>query len=254
VIGVPPSSDRRARGYATLHVDPDNTALLDAIVASAGEGDVAVFDLDGCVFDTRPRQVHIFRELGAQRGWEELHRVEVDHFRDWSTANALLNAGIDPAWVEAHAEIVRQFWAERFFTSKYVLYDHAMPGAPALVRAVHARGVHVVYLTGRDVRMKRGTEEALRRFGFPYEDRATLLVKPDFHMDDTTFKDGALETVSRLGHVALYLDNEPANVNMYRARHPHALVVFVETDHSPRPTTPDVEIPWLRSFCRGSGA
>jgi beta-phosphoglucomutase-like phosphatase (HAD superfamily) len=210
-----------------------------------------VFDLDGCVFDTRPRQVHLFRELAAQEGLDPLYQVTVEHFRDWSTRNTLLNAGIPEAWVDRHLSTVRAWWQAKFFTSTYVVYDHAMPGAPALVRAVHAAGTHVVYLTGRDVKMKRGTETALKRFGFPLGDQASLFVKPSFHMDDTTFKDGALEAISALGEVSLYLDNEPANVNMYRRRHPHALVVFVETDHSPRPDTPDAEIPWLRSFSRG---
>ena len=251
MIGAPRSADRRARGYDVLHVGEGNTALLDRIVGHArGEGTVAVFDLDGCLFDTRPRQVHIFRELASQRGFDPLYRVHVDHFRDWSTRNTLVNAGLDPDWVDRHADAVRAWWAKHFFTSAYVLYDHAMPGAAALVREVHAGGAHVVYLTGRDLSMKRGTDTALKRFGFPTGDRATLIVKPTFHMDDTKFKDGALETVEGLGRVVLYLDNEPANVNMYRKRHPDALVVFVETDHSPRPDTPDEEIPWLRSFCR----
>lgn len=251
MIGYPPPADRRARGYDETVVDPGNTALLDHILARAGgAGDVAVFDLDGCVFDTRPRQIHIYREYAAHHGLDALYQVRAEHFTDWSTANTLLHAGLPESFVHAHAEPLRKWWTERFFSSAYVLYDHAMPGAPALVTAVHAAGVHVVYLTGRDVRMQRGTETALRRFAFPLGDRATLIVKPNFRMDDTRFKDGAIETIEGLGRVRLYLDNEPVNVNMYRRRHPDALVVFVETDHSPKPDTPDAEIPWLRSFCR----
>ena len=32
-----------------------------------------------------------------------------------------------------------------------------------------------------------------------------------------------------------------------------ALVVFVETDHSPRPDAPHSSLPWLRSFSRTGG-
>ena len=87
---------------------------------------------------------------------------------------------------------------------------------------------------------RSGTEASLRAWGFPYDvDRTTLLVKPDFRQDDTAFKEAALEIVAALGHVVLYLDNEPSNVNLFRRRHPEALVVFVETDHSPKPVEPD---------------
>lgn len=256
-MGIPPEvlgRVGRARGYDPHHVSPANTALLahiDATVAEAGPGAVAVLDLDGCLFDTRPRQVRILREAAEHLGLHPLARVREEHFTDWSLRTTLRAAGLDPAWIDAHAATVRGWWEERFFTSRYVEYDHAMPGATAFVRGLHARGLFVVYLTGRDHTMRAGTEQALERFGFPYGvERATLLTKPDTRVDDTTFKDSALEGIEALGHVALYLDNEPANVNLFRRRHPHALVVFVETDHSPRPDTPDPGIPWLRSFLR----
>lgn len=241
----------RARGYSPFAASAAGDALLDAVVARSGPGTVAVFDLDGCVFDTRPRQVRIFRELAAQRAWRELCAVREEHFLDWSLRGTMLNAGIDPAWVDEHEPAVRAWWSKCFFSSTYVMFDHAMPGAAELCRAVWATGAHVVYLTGRDVSMAPGTEAALRSFGFPYNAvRSTLLVKPTFEMDDTAFKDGALESIASLGETTVYLDNEPANVNMYKQRHPNALVVFVETDHSPRPDEPEAGIPWLRSFWR----
>lgn len=242
---------RRARGYAPREWTPEGGALVARIrdlAATRGPGHVAVFDLDGCLFDTRPRQVHIFRELAARPGFERLDHVEVAHFQDWSLRRTCMNAGLDADWIERNLPELRTFWEERFFSSPYVLYDHAMPGAPALVRAVHAAGLHVVYLTGRDESMREGTEEALRRYLFPTGERATLIVKPDATIEDTAFKEGALETVAALGNVVLYMDNEPSNVNVFRRHHPEALVVFVETDHSPRPVEPEASIPWLRSF------
>jgi hypothetical protein len=76
-------------------------------------------------------------------------------------------------------------------------------------------------------------------------------MKPDARADDTTFKEGALAAIAELGRVVLYLDNEPANVNVFKRVHPEALVVFVETDHSPRPDEPHPDLPWLRSFLTG---
>ena len=242
----------RARGYAPLDVSPENAALVARIVAHAqakGRGHVAVLDLDGCLFDTRPRQVRIFRELASRSGLDALYRVREEHFADWSIPTTLRNAGLGEDFVGTHGGTVRAWWQDHFFTSAYVEHDHAMPGAPQLVRALHEAGLHLVYLTGRDETMRAGTERSLRAWGFPFGiERTNLLVKPTFTMDDTEFKGQALDIVARLGEVTLYMDNEPANVNMFQRVHPESLVVFVETDHSPRPDEPDASLPWLRSF------
>lgn len=237
---------QRSRGYAPFFTSPENTALLHRIHAHAQAGGVAVFDLDGCLFDNRPRQIHIFREYASQRGALELYRVGVDHLVDWSLQDTLRRAGLSEAFIGRHASDLRKFWEERFFSSDYMFYDHAMPGAVDLVRRVQDAGMTIVYLTGRDTTLRPGSEGALKRFGFP---SSNLLVKPNAAQDDTTFKEQAMEILSQLGPVRLYVDNEPANVNVYHRRHPEALVVFVETDHSPKPITPHPDIPWLRSFC-----
>lgn len=242
---------RRARGYAPLEWSAHDAATLAEIRAHTtrhGPGHVAVFDLDGCLFDTRPRQVQILWELAAQEAWWPLFRVGVAHFTDWELVHTLRDAGIEEAWIQEHIRRIRSFWRARFFSSDYLCHDLPMPGSAQLVQHVHDAGLHIVYLTGRDESMRPGTEVALRRFAYPWTERCALLMKPDAEADDLAFKEGALEGISLIGRIVLYLDNEPANVNMYRAHHPEAMVVFVETDHSPRPIEPEPDIPWLRSF------
>ena len=52
---------------------------------------------------------------------------------------------------------------------------------------------------------------------------------------------------------AILIVQRPRHIRMRTARailarHPEALVVFVETDHSPKPVEPLPDLPWLRSF------
>jgi phosphoglycolate phosphatase-like HAD superfamily hydrolase len=236
----------RARGAEPLFTSADQDVLLDRIAATALPGAVGVFDLDGCLFDNRPRQIRILRELASREDLPELYRVEAHHFCDWSLAHTFANAGVDQRLVARALEE----WERRFFTSDFVRHDHAMPGAAALVRACYGGGMRVIYFTGRDDSMRPGTEEALDRFGFPFREAGVRLVtKPNREQDDVAFKTAALE---HLGPVHLYVDNEPANVNVVHARHPDALVVFFESDHSDRPDEPHPDIPWLRSFLRTS--
>lgn len=244
----------RARGYSPYESSPEQDALLDQIIAEAashGDAGVGVFDLDGCVFDTRSRQVHIFREFASHNDCLDLYAVEAHHFKDWDLGNTLRNAGIADEIISAVLDDLKKFWFDRFFTSRYVTFDHAMPGAVDLVNRCRAAGLQIVYLTGRDETMRAGTEESLRGFGFPLDGaECRLFVKPDFQTDDTEFKDAALKTISGMAAPVIFLDNEPANVNKFHERYPNAMVVFVETDHSPRPDEPHPSLPWLRSFSR----
>ncbi len=243
-----------AQAFRTDQYNAEDAALLERIVrrcGDAGPGHVAVFDLDGCLFDTRPRQVRILRELAGRHGLPELYKVREEHFWDWTLEHTLRRAGLPPGWIETNLKRVQAGWQARFFTSSAVSLDHALPGAPELVRAVHDTGVDVIYLTARDETTRGGTEACLRHFEFPLDGpRAGLLLKPRFEDDDTAFKEGAIEHIARVGEVIVYLDNEPANVNVFKRHHPDALVVFVDTDHSPRPDRPHPSLPWLRTFLR----
>lgn len=237
----------------------EQDALLDRLLHQAGRAAeaaggsggaaVGVFDLDGCLFDTRHRQIQILRELASRGGLPELYRVSPEHFVGWDLRATLEAAGLSAARVRKLYPTVRAAFDAHFFLSDYVLYDHAMPGAAALVWRCYQAGLRIVYLTGRHEEMRPGTEAALRRHGFPWgRPRTDLIMKPDFHTPDLAFKTEASRELRLIGAPALFLDNEPANVNHFAEAQPDALVVWVETDHSPAPITPLPHLPALRGF------
>jgi hypothetical protein len=244
----------RARGYAPQFASPAQDAVLDAIVARFEARDnagVAVFDLDGCLFDNRPRIIRIFRELASRHGAADLYDVAPEHFVDWDQAGTMRRAGVPESRVAAlHPDFQKQFF-QQFFSSEFCAYDHAMPGAAQLVWRCYRAGASVVYLTGRHDAMRPGTETSLRDWGFPFHrPRTTLICKPDLVAVDEAFKDEALREIALLGEPEVFLDNEPVNVNLFHARAPSALTVWVETDHSPRPDVPAADLPRIRGFLR----
>lgn len=241
---MPWRSDRR---------DPAQTHILDTALARArrvGPEGVAVFDLDSCLFDPRPRQQAILRDHAARGGPAWLTQVQPEHFVDWHLDQTLRRAGVPEDQLLAHLEAVRRVWTFGFFSGDFLHLDHPLPGAVDFVSAVASAGLTLVYLTGRDHWMAGATGRALHAAGFPWGEPHRLMVKPDPSLDDTQFKAGALEAVAQLGQVCLFFDNEPANVNVFAARHPEALVVFVDTDHSPRPERPDPALPVVNGFLR----
>ena len=71
----------RSRGYkpfaCSMYQDKIlHTMLGTCIPQTNEEKPVAVFDLDGCLFDTRYRQIMIFREFASKNGVHELNFIE----------------------------------------------------------------------------------------------------------------------------------------------------------------------------------
>lgn len=224
--------------YQPERTSPEQDRVLTRILRHAsglGPDAVAVFDLDGCLFDNRPRQVAVFHDFARALGAPELLAVQEQHILDWSLAGAMRQAGVSEDRVQELRRPFTDWFREHFFSGRHVGLDRAMPGAVRLVDSVVAQGVAPVFLTGRIGPMRASTERALRRAGFPLRpDASNLLVKPDHGVSDTDFKQSALRRIRTMGRPGLFLDNEPGNLNMFIAQHPDALVVWLRTDHSPK--------------------
>lgn len=198
---------------------------------------VVAFDLDGTLFDARPRTLEILLEYR-----EEVAAADPD------LADALLSLGIDDiAYLLTdtlkqcgvyRADRVREvstYWHDRYFTDEYIQCDLPLDGAPEYVRACHERGATVVYLSGRDIPgMLAGTVTKLRDEAFPVAVAgAQVILKPDPNMHEEAFKRGAIASLSRLGEVVAFFDNEPANCNLAKVRFPGQQVVLVDTHRVP---------------------
>src|SRR5690606_23774249 len=153
--------------------------VLDA-AERHGERGIAVFDLDSTLFDNRPRQVRILREYGRERGIPELAASRLEHWTSaWLVEEAMVAAGLPRERARELHEDFRAFWEPRFFHSDYCGEDAPIPGAVAFVEKLHARGVRIIYCTGRHEGMRPGTVRALRAHAFPApgEARAALWMK-----------------------------------------------------------------------------
>lgn len=199
---------------------------------------LAIFDLDGTLFDNRTRTIFILREISEKfnekvpqlsRAFETFQALSIV---DYSLDVTLKRMGVTRPGEKA---FIRQEWAKRFFSDEYQKYDMPILGAKAYVDRVHKAGATVIYLTGRDVgRMLVGTTEVLRLYGFPVGVAGTMtIVKKEFEQDDELFKKEVSEYIDRLGEVVAVFENEPANSNILQARFPGAASFFVLTQHRP---------------------
>lgn len=120
-------------------------------------------------------------------------------------------------WSRAHQQEFKQFWQACFFTDEWQKHDEPAPGAVAFVHALLESGIHIVYLTGRDIlNMRHGVVDALLTHGFPMLEAGTSLVcKPTFQDNDKGFKARVVDqlVLQHFNLVAL-VDNEPPIVNM----------------------------------------
>lgn len=215
-------------------------AVVDFVRRSTekGRSTLAIFDLDGTLFDNRTRTMFILREI-SEKFDAKVPRLAAafTKFRNLSVVDYSLEVTLGRLGVKnpLEVEFIRHEWSRRFFSDEYQKYDMPLPGAKAYVERVHKAGATVIYLTGRDVgRMLVGTTEVLRLYGFPVGVAGTMtIVKKEFEQDDEIFKKEVSEYIDRLGEVAAVFENEPANSNILQARFPKAASFFVETQHRP---------------------
>ena len=231
-----------------LHAYPRLSAaeqgrLLSGVVGrsrhepGSGTPPVVVFDLDGTLFDNRPRTCAILRDLAAawrsSRPEAAARLAEVSPERmAYLLADTLAVLGIHETELVAEASA---YWRDRFFVDDDLRHDVPLPGAVDFARACYDAGATIVYLTGRDLPMMgAGTFKSLRDHGFPFGVAGTeLVLKPDAAMPDEAFKRLAAPTLRRLGDVVASFDNEPANCNLFCEEYPTCVSVLVDTQHMP---------------------
>ncbi|MDO8757586.1 MAG: hypothetical protein Q7J64_06220 [Elusimicrobiota bacterium] len=226
-------------------------ALLEAV--SATPNAIVVFDLDDTLFSTADRHLRILAEFAARmeasdaRSADLLRGITREKLR-YSVTDTAKDHGLD----EALAKDLRAFWFARFFKNPYLLEDSIIAGGPEYAAEVIARGGRVFYMTGRDERMREGTEASLLRHRFPEPDgnKAVLVLKPRFDTPDFAFKNEALTKIAGMGTVVGSFENEPGHVNMFIEHFPKGMHFLLETKHSGKPVKPHAAILRIKDFRR----
>jgi hypothetical protein len=213
---------------------------LKAILERAGQMKaqaVLAFDLDSTLFDNRPRQARIVRELGQSLSLAALTRCAPEHWDSgWDMKAAMRNCGLEHEEVERVYPEAKAFWAERFFTSPYCTDDIAIEGAVTYVNQVVATGARVAYVTGRHEAMREGSVAAMKKVGMATPGGLVdLIMKPNLSVSDDEWKREAHTRLDSMGSLLAAFDNEPTHVNDYKLKFPRAWAIHLATDHSGRP-------------------
>jgi hypothetical protein len=202
---------------------------------------VVVFDLDGTLFDNRPRTAAILKAYAEKVRHsavdlaERLSAVRPENV-PYLLTDTLARIGIT---AEHEIEALREHWVEHFFVDGWLHHDVALPGAVAFARGCWENGASLVYLTGRDLpKMALGSFASLRDSGFPIGVPGTSLVcKPDPAIADERYKREVCPEMARVGEVIASFDNEPGNCNAFLEHFPEAASVLLATQHAPNPPT-----------------
>ena len=215
---------------------------------------VVIFDLDGTLYDNRPRTMYIMRQI-ADQFYDQMPQlvkaVESGEINNLDNFEYSLDASMERLGVtdEKEIKLAKSEWSKRFFTDDYQQYDVPLPGAKKFVCDVYEAGATVIYLTGRDVNMLVGLTQTLRMCGFPVGVVGTMtMTKKDFNQDDGMFKDEVAAYLDRLGEVVGIFENEPANSNLFQKNFPGATSMFLLTQHRPDAPELDDGITPIRDF------
>lgn len=240
---------------------PETLKVLQKILTESkhtleeGKTVKAYFDLDSTLFDVTPRVQKILEvfcdddsmRLKYPKAIDILKTVQLDT-HPYYIKDLMHKIGLQNEEPHFYKEIF-QFWKARFFHDDFVIYDRPEQGAVDFVNELHELGVHIIYLTGRDVaRMQKGTIESLKKASFPLDKpRSQLILKPHQDLEDASFKAEKFEHENKKNQI-WFFENEPVNINLVLEKHPHVDVVYFDSVHSMKAPEPPLEIPRIKHF------
>jgi len=225
---------------------------------ATGERPVVMFDLDETLINSRVRTLRILKDIALNQQVAEeypfesnvISRMGLSDVRSYPLylGEILRSIGIEDA---SFIKSIEGDYLNQYLSNNYCASDWTISGAAEYVRAVQEAGAWIVYLTGRNrPGMEKCTVESLRRNRFPLGtgERSLLFMKPTREIDDTEYKKTVLSEIGAIGVVVDGFENEPANINAFKAAFPKSTMVFIDTIHSNRPNSPRVDIPWVKDF------
>lgn len=216
-----------------------------------------VLDLDSTLFCVSPRTQFILRQFPNSKHaetfeddhhevLESLKTIETNP-RDWGIRSSLIRNTIK-ARIDFF-EALRKHWVQHFFSNAMLVHDIPYDGAVEFVSELHQLGVHISYLTGRDVpRMGKGTEDQLKRYGLPLDSPEDLQMKPRAGLEDADYKVNHLKSLGGDLTQTWFVDNEPMILHAVENRVPEINLIYTDTVHSgieqPSPSWPSIGMSW----------
>lgn len=201
---------------------------------------MVIFDVEGTLFDNRPRVVKILQEYGVAelkvarpQYAQTIANLTPKHIQ-FELAETLKSIGIIEEPVVNNASV---FWSQRFFTDEYLKYDAANAGAVRFIRDLYSKGARIVYVTGRDAqRQLVGTTQQLRDAGFPIGIQNTeIVMRPTAQTQEAAFKQQITNYLRQSGKVLATFETEAAYANVYRKAFPDAVGIIYEAPHAANP-------------------
>ncbi|MEZ4335413.1 MAG: hypothetical protein R3B82_02195 [Sandaracinaceae bacterium] len=204
---------------------------------SADVPPVVTFDLDATLFDNRPRTLEILHELREEISDEDPEIANLLLALELDKVHYLLTDTLKACNIY-RADVVKnitQYWHERFFRDEYIACDVPSKeplkfGCRTTAQECHEGRRHRLRDRPRHPRDVVGTVAKLRDEGFPIAVAGTEL---DPLASTSTCRRLLLRSAlptSRVGEVAAFFDNEPANCNLAKSIFPGATVAVRDAE------------------------
>lgn len=229
---------------------------LIQVSQAVASGAAVVFDLDSTLFCVSPRTQAILRQLAGEAHFRDKYVQAAEVLEDlvvlpsdWGIRSALERTPL--AFTEELIREVRDYWRKHFFSDYHLDKDHIYPQANEYVQHLAALGAEIFYLTGRNEGlMRKGSLQALAKWGFPLASEAHLIMKPSDVMTDEGFKAEVLHAMMGQHPQIWFFENEPLIIELVRERVPAVRIVYVHSVHSGR-ANPPADLPRLPASYAG---
>lgn len=215
----------------------NNLKKVIKILKQNSVGSACVFDLDSTLFCMKHRTQtilgDIFKELDIVKKQspsvlKKLHQVKVSE-RDWAIRDLLIKNGITD---EDLLLAINQSWRKKFHSESYLKFDKPYSGAVSFVQHVHHLGAKVFYLTARNNSARQGSIKSLNHWKFPLEKNENLIMREASTVQDTEYKNNALQKLSQQFKPIVLFENEPMILNFVNQHSKNIQLFWIDSTHS----------------------
>ncbi|MHA1269159.1 MAG: HAD family hydrolase [Candidatus Helarchaeota archaeon] len=170
-----------------------------------------IFDIDDTIMDTTNRRWIIYEKLKSSYN---LPYIPIKEFKNYyNLTDGLKKYNFN----KTELSLINQKFLKSFLSNKYLKEDIPFPGVRDFIQMVYDLNYNIIFLTGRDKKMRKATIKSFNSFKIPINKNNILLImKNNTNISDLDFKLEFIKNFYKKNKIICIIDNDSEICNAFR--------------------------------------